>query len=55
MVFELQRSSQGETVLVANNTDDAWDLRDMLAATYPNERFQIAHWGQYENCLVFHK
>lgn len=55
MVFELQRSLQGETVMVASDTDDAWDLRDMLAATYPNQRFHISCWDGYENCVVFPK
>lgn len=55
MIFELQQSLQGETVMVASNIDDAWDMRDMLAATYPNDQFYIVHWGQYENGVVFPK
>lgn len=53
MIFEIQETAEGKTVIVETDIDHAWQIHEMLSNTYPNQRFTVGCWGAYENCVVF--
>ena len=60
MIFTLtqpRKHDPNNTYLLVDNTinGDAWDLLMMLRNTYPNQEFNIACFGGFENAVAITK
>lgn len=56
MIFEIVHTQDNNVILVESNNAPtaAWELFEMLNDTFPADTYSIAHYGQYENAVVFY-